>query len=119
MEIQKDRNGITLYNPENFNARDILECGQVFRYKKCKDYYQVISLDKECKIFSYSDRIIIETENPDYFYLYFDLDNDYAAIIQTLNNRFNLTDATSFGRGIRILNQDPFETLISFIISAN
>ncbi|MBR0399773.1 MAG: hypothetical protein IJH95_03010 [Mogibacterium sp.] len=51
---------------------------------------------------------------------YFDLDTDYSAIKQTLiANDPAIEPATGYGRGIRILNQDLFETIISFIISQN
>jgi N-glycosylase/DNA lyase len=51
---------------------------------------------------------------------YFDLDTDYAAVKQTLKaNDPAIEPATDYGRGIRILNQDLFETIISFIISQN
>ena len=50
---------------------------------------------------------------------YFDLDRDYGEIKSTLSRDPVMEKATQFGWGIRILNQDPWETLISFIISAN
>ncbi|HEY4544318.1 MAG TPA: DNA glycosylase, partial [Tissierellaceae bacterium] len=48
-----------------------------------------------------------------------DLSTDYDEIKATLSKDEILKEATEFGSGIRILNQDPFETIISFIISAN
>lgn len=49
---------------------------------------------------------------------YFDLDTDYGAIADLCDLNDNcLTSAVAFGRGLRILRQDPWETLVSFIIS--
>jgi len=51
---------------------------------------------------------------------YFDLNRDYGAIIGDLAERdFVLREAAAFAPGIRIMNQDPWETLLCFIISAN
>ena len=44
---------------------------------------------------------------------------DYAKIKQELNNNKFVSDSIPFGKGIRILRQDPFETIISFLISQN
>ncbi len=51
---------------------------------------------------------------------YFDLDRDYTKIKNTLSNVDEyLKNSIEYGKGIRILNQDLWETIISFIISAN
>ena len=51
---------------------------------------------------------------------YFDLDRDYSKIKESLASiDNNLKNSIEYGEGIRILNQDLFETIISFIISAN
>ena len=117
IEVLKDK--IILYNPDSFNIRHILECGQVFRYKNLGDCYQVISSNKIAKIFTYNDRVEIETSDPEYFYNYFDLDTDYSKIKEELSKYDMLKDAINYGNGIRILKQNLFETIISFIISAN
>jgi N-glycosylase/DNA lyase len=50
---------------------------------------------------------------------YLDLERDYNSIKNTLSEDEILKTSISHGEGIRILNQEPFETTISFIISAN
>jgi N-glycosylase/DNA lyase len=111
--------GILLNNREHFSARAILECGQVFRFKEIPGGYEVISIDKRCQILEGADETRLITNDPEYFIRYFDLDRDYGAIIDMLNEIPDMREATEFGKGMRILNQDLFETLISFIISAN
>ena len=49
---------------------------------------------------------------------YFDLDTDYSTLKVELSKDETLKKSVEFGYGIRILNQDPFEMLISFIVSA-
>jgi len=53
------------------------------------------------------------------FYDYFDLSRDYKIVMEELSKDEVMKRATEYGKGIRILNQDKFETIISFIISAN
>jgi N-glycosylase/DNA lyase len=55
----------------------------------------------------------------DIWYKYFDLDRDYGHIKDELSKDETLRSAIEYGRGIRILNQEPWELVISFIISAN
>ena len=106
---------------EYFNPTQTLECGQVFRYKPYKNGYTVISRDKICYIHSDLENTYIETEFKDYFYNYFDLNTDYSKIVSSAQS-YNieiLTNASRESKGIRILRQDPEETLFSFIISQN
>ena len=116
---------IELKNVEDFNLTHILECGQCFRWKKENDgsYTGVIktgvinvSSNAEKDIcFSYelsgdANQII---EN------YFDLKRDYKKIKDVISvEDKNMIEAIKYGYGIRILKQDPWEMLISYIISA-
>ena len=51
---------------------------------------------------------------------YFDLKRDYKKIKEELSKiDENMKTSIEYGKGIRILNQDLWETIISFIISAN
>lgn len=106
---------------EFFNAKDTLECGQVFRYALNNGVYTVYSLDKSCKIYTDKNFTYIDSSDLDYFCKYFDLDNDYSKIYQgvlNLNNEF-LSKVANLSKGIRILKQDVTETAFSFIISQN
>lgn len=109
------------FNAEYFNPEHTLECGQVFRFKQYKDGYLVISADKTCYVYTDGVKTVVESDDCDYFYNYFDLNRDYAEIV----NR-----AVSFGipllsrsaencKGLRILNQNREEMIYSFIISQN
>ena len=113
------KNCIQINGKNDFSAKEILECGQTFAYEKKEDRYVVYSLDKRAEIFEQESGYIIETKDVDYFKDFFDLDTDYGAIKRKLQKFDILKKPIAFGSGIRILKQDIFETLISFIISAN
>ena len=114
---------IICFDSENFNIKDTLECGQVFRFRKFKDGYLVFSRDKACYSYTFGDKTYVECEERDkaYFYNYFDLDRDYSKIVDSAveTNIDILTKSAKLGKGIRILKQDQTETLFSFIISQN
>lgn len=114
-----NKNKIVITNLNDFNIAHILECGQVFRYKNFFDHYEVFSTNKKAKIFTFDDKVEIVTNNVDYFIEYFDLNTNYAQIKQKLCNFDFMAPIIEKTYGIRILNQDPFEMIISFIISAN
>ncbi len=118
-EITNDK--ILIKDKSQFNATHILECGQIFRYRKVDDKtYSVISEDKIAILKQMENGYEIITKDIKYFVNFFDLDNDYEIIKNTLSkNSETMKLATNFGYGIRILNQPPFEMIISFIISAN
>lgn len=111
------------FKSENFNIKDTLECGQVFRFRKFKDGYLVFSQDKACYSYTFGDKTYIECDekDKDYFYNYFDLSRDYSKIVESAKNQGVeiLSLSAKLGKGIRILKQDVTETLFSFIISQN
>jgi len=115
-EILKDK--IKIYGKEDFNPEHILECGQVFSYVK-NDHYIVFSADKKAEIFEDEYGFEIVTKNPKYFEEYFDLTTNYSQIKKELSQHEILQKPIKFGYGIRILKQNLFETLISFIVSQN
>ena len=106
---------------EYFNPIDTLSCGQVFRYKPYEKGYLLISGDKICYIYKDGDNVVINTEFEDYFYNYFDLSRNYFDIFSRAVNYGNQTLKLSAesGKGVRILKQDAFEMLFTFIVSQN
>ncbi len=121
------KNAVVIEGVQNFNISQILECGQVFRFEKiCDSNYTLVAKDKTIKITQQpqSTSIIIKNttagELEEIWKPYLDLDTDYSHITDILSNKDeHMKKAVEFGAGIRILRQDPWEMLISFIISQN
>ena len=122
--IIEESDKIILKDMVDFNPEHIFECGQAFRWNKEEDdSYTTIAFGKVVNVKKEDKDIILTSTNLDDFnniwYDYFDLGRDYGEIKKELSKDPILEKAIAFGDGIRILNQDPFEMIISFIISAN
>lgn len=120
MEKYIEINGIS----DDFVPKHIFECGQCFRFTKEDDgSYTIVAKNRVINVSENKDKIIIKNttdeEFSDVWYDYFDLGTDYNRIKETLSDDIHLKNSTEFGKGIRILNQELFECIISFIISAN
>lgn len=112
-------------NTESFEPTHIFECGQCFRWNKEEDGsytgvvgHNVLNVKKnenEVTITGLCNEKIEALCKK-----YFDLATDYEAIKEKLSKKDdNLKISIEYGKGIRILKQDAWEALISFIISAN
>jgi len=114
-----------VYN-ENFNIEQIADSGQCFRMNKIEArkysliaygrYLELIQIDK--------DIVELSCQEEEYELIwkeYFDMDYDYNSIVRDLLQGTDdfLKKAAEYGRGIRILRQEPFEMIISYIISQN
>ena len=112
-------------NCNTFELKDIFECGQCFRFNKQEDesYTGVIG-NNVINVKKIDNEIHIKSVGQDNLeelvVNYFDLNRDYEQIKDKLSKiDENMEKSISYGKGIRILNQDLWETIISFIISAN
>lgn len=114
-----ENNTIKITDLTQFNISHILDCGQIFRYYIEGNLATVFSADKKAVIETSDDCVKIYAEDIDYFVDFFDLKTDYNVYKNSLKNYDFLHEPIKFGYGIRILKQNLFETLVSFIISAN
>lgn len=119
MKYKIEKDGIKIFSKDEFNPQHILECGQVFCYRKEGENYVVYPGNEYAEITEERDFYFIKTKNIEYFKKWFSLDEDYSLIKSKLAKFDIMKNPLEFGYGIRILKQDLFETLISFIISAN
>lgn len=123
LNIEESPRGLIL-REDSFKVDHIFECGQCFNFRKNDDgSYTAVFLGKiinllECDGYTLIRNISLD-EFYEIFYDYFDLGTDYGMIKENLSESEILKNACEYGHGIRILNQDLFETTISFIISAN
>lgn len=103
------------------DLKQIAESGQCFRWKKiCPGRYFVISDGRTACFFQEKTgiRILCHEKDEEYFRRYLDLDTDYGKVIEQIDEKDDfLIGAAQMGRGIRILRQDLWEMIISFIIS--
>ena len=110
---------------KSFELKDIFECGQCFRWNKLEDdSYTGIVRENVINVKKQNGKIIFSgncSENiKELVDDYFDLKRDYEKIKEELSKiDVNMKESVNYGKGIRILNQDLWETIISFIISAN
>lgn len=119
MKYKKLNNKIIIDDLNEFNINQIFDCGQIFRYYIDNKVAEVISGDKYAQIYTDDNGTEILTNEVEYFEHFFDLNNDYDLIKNKLIEDEFLSPCINFGYGIRILNQDLFEMIVSFIISAN
>ena len=116
MEIVEFEDYIEVKRSPDFDIKQTLECGQVFRYKVQDFGYTVYSLDQKADIYCQNDGVKIFTNNKKYFIKYFDFCTNYGKIKSELEANPIMNDALHYGSGIRILNSDPLEMVIEFII---
>lgn len=116
-----------LKNQDSFNLKHIFECGQCFRWNEEKDGSwigiikdAVIRVKTEEDTIVFTGKVLSERPLKDIVNEYFDLNTDYMEYKNILSKIDDyLKESVEFGEGIRILKQDLWETIISFIVSAN
>ncbi len=114
---------VIIQNVEHFEPKHIFECGQCFRWDREEDgsytgvaYGKILNVKKDGESIIFSNTCLKDFE--DIWVDYFDLSRDYGEIKDKLSKDPILKEAIDFGYGIRILKQDEWEILISFIMSA-
>ena len=114
-----------LKDVKSFEPKHIFECGQCFRWDEEKDgSYTGIVKENVINVKKVDNTVTFSSYGADNLeelvIYYFDLNRDYEEIKNKLANIDEyLENSIKYGNGIRILNQDLWETMISFIISAN
>lgn len=108
----------------NFDLKSTITCGQIFRFIEKNDSFIIIIKDRVISLKEDGKYIIVESSNEDNLENiitdYFDLKRDYDLIEKNiLKCDKKIKDALYFSRGLKMIHQDPFETLIAYIISQN
>ena len=117
-------NDVILQNVCNFDLEQTFDCGQCFRWEKSQRGYSGIVNGRMLDVIRIDNSIILKNvslcEFNSFWADYFDLHTDYSKIIRNLKGIHPVLDeAMKQFSGIRILKQDIWETLCSFIISQN
>lgn len=107
---------------ENFSLCQCLDCGQAFRWKQHGKGYRGAALGLAVYAEQNGDTLAIDgvdKNSVEAFIRYFDLRRDYASLQKQYSKDPFLKEGICYASGLRVLAQPPFETLITFIISAN
>ncbi len=124
MRIVESDQQITVYDLSSFDLEKTIECGQCFRWKKLGNkHYLLIAHNQLVELLQSEECFVLKHSSLNQFNQiwrnYFDLDRDYALINHTLEKDEKFIEIINYSKGIRLLKQDPFEILISFILSSN
>lgn len=125
MQITPDENHSLRIEMKDFNPFHTFLCGQCFRWERDEKGIWIGVVKGSCLKLSWDDRTctfsdLSEQEFFEKYVPYFDLDTDYESIKETLSHKDeHLRRAVTFGSGIRLLRQDLWEVLLSFLISQN
>ena len=123
MDIYRYENKVIVENLENFDFADTFGCGQCFRFDRIGEgEFEGVAYGKYLAVSQAGGKICFGASPGDFDGIwrdFFDLDRDYEKIFAALRRDETLKAALDFCSGIRILKQEPFECLISFIISQN
>ena len=112
-----------IFKSDCFDLKQTFMCGQCFRWSETENGgFSGIAMGRSLELFQNDDEITlrgISEEDIPVWKSYFDLDTNYSDYIKRFSADETLKAACAHSPGIRILRQEPFETLISFIISQN
>ena len=123
--IEFKNNNAYIYGIADFDLPHTLDCGQAFRWEELENgIWHGVAFNKHLKLEKLADGAVVlyDTNEDDFNNVwcdYFDLNRDYGQIVTAISSNEILKNAAEFGSGIRVLNQEPWETLCSFIISQN
>lgn len=108
-----------------FNLDSTITCGQIFRFIKKEDSsYDIVLKDRVINVYKKEEFLYVSSNVEDNLKSvvedYFDLNNDYDTMNEILiKSDKKLENAINFSKGLMMIRQDPFETIIEYIISAN
>lgn len=121
MKIQQIENYVEISDLPDFTLEHIFLCGQCFRFKKLDDgTFFGVAFEKAWHLYEKDEKVYISGTLEDfekYMRDFLDIDRDYASIKKAFAIDDFTKKASEYGYGIRILKQDPWEALCSFIIS--
>jgi N-glycosylase/DNA lyase len=101
-----------------FSLRDTLECGQFFRFTKLMDTYLVQSSNQIFSLYQKGDFLFYEGVEKSFLIHFFRLDEDLNSILKEIDRDPVIHQAIHRYRGLRLIRQDPWECLISFLCSS-
>lgn len=124
MNCVKTETGVRIEGIRDLDLAQTLDCGQSFRWEECDGAFRGIAFGREVTMRLDGDVLSIDNCSEEDFEKiwkpYLDLDLDYGAVRESISALHPvLSDAARYAPGIRILRQEPWEALCTFIISQN
>lgn len=102
----------------DFNLKHTLECGQFFRYKRIGEFYYVNSGDKLFRVKQNKNELFFEGASERFIRNFFRLGDNYKEIIGKINRDKIINRAVREYYGLRLISQDPWECLVSYVCSS-
>lgn len=124
MEILTEKYGVRIKGVKDLDLAQTLDCGQSFRWIENDDKFSGVAFGRKVDIYYDGDILCIDNTTAEEFEkiwrVYLDLDLDYGKIRGEIRKLHPvLEEACAYAPGIRILRQEPWEALCTFIISQN
>lgn len=103
---------------KNFNLKETVECGQLFRYKCIDGWYYIVARDKLFKVRQCNDKLEFKGASQKFIRNFFRLDDNYSKIIKSISRDSYIKKSVKAHKGLRLIRYDPWESLVSFVCSA-
>lgn len=123
-KVKFENNNAYISDMGDFDLPHTLDCGQAFRWEETDGRWHGAAFGRYLELEKLNDGTVVlygtdENTFNTVWRGYFDLDRDYSEVIAAISENETLKNAAEYAHGIRVLNQEPWETLCSFIISQN
>ena len=104
--------------PKIFDLNYTLDCGQVFRWERDGDWWTGVLGEHVVRISQDEGKLIVDSKlSPKFFVNYFRLDDDLLSIYKSIDKDLLINKAIMKYRGLRLIRQDPWECLISYMLA--
>jgi N-glycosylase/DNA lyase len=101
-----------------FNLNYTLDCGQVFRWERDEDWWTGIVGDEVIRISQDKGELLVDSKlSPEFFSRYFRFDDDLPSIYKSIDRDLLINRAIRKYKGLRLIRQDPWECLISYMLA--
>ena len=126
ISVMQQDNNIILTGIKNFIPEQVLDCGQCFRWRKNPDLiggFTGVAHGHQLEVYIEDDGLVLKNTSKDDFDKiwrdYFDLSRNYSELHLLYSEDVTLRKAIAHSPGLRLMRQDPWETLVTFILSQN
>jgi N-glycosylase/DNA lyase len=101
-----------------FNLNYTLDCGQVFRWERDEDWWTGVVGDEVIRISQDKGELLVDSKlSPEFFSRYFRFDDDLPSIYKSIDRDLLINRAIRKYKGLRLIRQDPWECLISYMLA--